>query len=155
MNKLTIRDIDVTDKRVLVRTDFNVPLSGNNGAITDDSRIQATLPTIKYLTERGAKVILCSHLGRPKGRVVETLRLTVVAQRLSQVLGKNIKVANDGIGPEVDRAVAALKPSDVLLLENIRFHPQEEANDNAFAQKLARLADIYVNDAFGACHRPH
>jgi len=155
MNKLTIRDIDVTDKRVLVRTDFNVPLSGNNGAITDDSRIQATLPTIKYLTERGAKVILCSHLGRPKGRVVETLRLTVVAQRLSQVLGKNIKVANDGIGPEVDRAVAALKPSDVLLLENIRFHPQEEANDNDFAQTLARLADIYVNDAFGACHRSH
>jgi phosphoglycerate kinase len=155
MNKLTIRDIDVANKRVLVRADFNVPLGGNNGVITDDSRIQATLPTIKYLTERGARVILCSHLGRPKGRVVEKLRLTIVARRLSQILGKNIKVVNDGIGPEVDKAVAALKPGDVLLLENIRFHPEEEANDNGFAQTLARLADIYVNDAFGACHRSH
>jgi phosphoglycerate kinase len=155
MNKLTVRDIDVARKRVLVRADFNVPLSGNNGVIADDSRIQATLPTIKYLTERGARVILCSHLGRPKGRVVENLRLTIVAQRLSQILGKKVKVADDGIGPEVDRAVAALKPGDVLLLENIRFHPQEEANDSAFAQTLARLADIYVNDAFGACHRAH
>jgi phosphoglycerate kinase len=155
MNKLTIRDIDVANKRVLVRADFNVPLNGDNGVITDDSRIQATLPTIKYLTERGARVILCSHLGRPKGKVVEKLRLTVVAKRLSQVLGNDVIVANDGIGPEVDRAVANLKPGDVLLLENIRFHPQEEANENAFAQTLARLADIYVNDAFGACHRSH
>jgi phosphoglycerate kinase len=155
MNKLTIRDIDVARKRVLVRADFNVPLSGTNGVITDDSRIQATLPTIKYLAERGAKIILCSHLGRPKGKVVEKLRLTVVAQRLSQILGQKVIVANDGIGPEVDRAVDALKPGNVLLLENIRFHSQEEANDNAFAQTLARLADIYVNDAFGACHRSH
>ena len=155
MDKLTIRDIDVADKKVLVRADFNVPLGGNNGFITDDSRIQATLPTIKYLTERGARVILCSHLGRPKGKVVEKLRLTIVARRLSQILGQKVIVANDGIGPEVDRAVAALKPGEVLLLENIRFHPQEEANDNAFAQTLARLADIYVNDAFGACHRSH
>lgn len=155
MNKLTIRDIDVAGKKVLVRADFNVPLGGNNGFITDDSRIQATLPTIKYLTERGARVILCSHLGRPKGKVVEKLRLTIVARRLSQILGQKVIVANDGIGPEVDRAVAALEPGDVLLLENIRFHPQEEANDNGFAQTLARLADIYVNDAFGACHRSH
>jgi phosphoglycerate kinase len=155
MNKLTIRDVDVAGKRVLVRADFNVPLSGTNGVITDDSRIQATLPTIKYLTERGARVILCSHLGRPKGKVVEKLRLTTIAQRLSQILGQKVIVANDGIGPEVDKAVAALKPGDVLLLENIRFHPQEEANDNGFAQTLARLADIYVNDAFGACHRSH
>ena len=155
MDKLTIRDIDVADKKVLVRADFNVPLGGNNGFITDDSRIQATLPTIKYLTERGARVILCSHLGRPKGEVVEKLRLTIVARRLSQILGQKVIVANDGIGPEVDRAVAALKPGEVLLLENIRFHPQEEANDKAFAQTLARLADIYVNDAFGACHRSH
>ena len=155
MNKLTIRDVDVAGKRVLVRADFNVPLSGKNGVITDDSRIQATLPTIKYLTERGARVILCSHLGRPKGKVVEKLRLTTIAQRLSQILGQKVIVANDGIGPEVDKAVAALKPGDVLLLENIRFHPQEEANDNGFAQTLARLADIYVNDAFGACHRSH
>jgi len=155
MDKLTIRDIDVACKRVLVRADFNVPLSGTNGVITDDSRIQATLPTIKYLAERGARIILCSHLGRPKGKVVEKLRLTVVAQRLSQILGQKVIVANDGIGPEVDKAVDALKPGNVLLLENIRFHPQEEANDNAFAQTLARLADIYVNDAFGACHRSH
>lgn len=155
MNKLTIRDVDVAGKRVLVRADFNVPLSGTNGVITDDSRIQATLPTIKYLTERGARVILCSHLGRPKGKVVEKLRLTTIAQRLSQILGQKVIVANDGIGPEVDKAVAALKPGDVLLLENIRFHPQEEANDNGFAQTLARLANIYVNDAFGACHRSH
>jgi phosphoglycerate kinase len=155
MNKLTIRDIDVSHKRVLVRADFNVPLGGNNGIITDDSRIRATLPTIRYLTERGAKVILCSHLGRPKGKVVENLRLTIVARRLSEILGQKVTVVNDGIGPEVDRAVAALKPGEVLLLENIRFHPQEEANDSGFAQKLARLADIYVNDAFGACHRAH
>jgi phosphoglycerate kinase len=155
MNKLTVRDIDVADKRVLMRADFNVPLSGNNGVITDDSRIRATLPTIKYLSERGAKIILCSHLGRPKGRVVQKLRLAVVAQRLSQILGQKVVVADDGIGPEVDKAVAALKPGNVLLLENIRFHPQEEANDDAFARTLARLADIYVNDAFGACHRAH
>jgi phosphoglycerate kinase len=155
MNKLTVRDIDVAGKRVLMRADFNVPLGGNNGTITDDSRIQATLPTIKYLTGQGARVILCSHLGRPKGKVVEKLRLTVVAQRLSQILGQPVIVANDGIGPEVDRAVAALKPGNVLLLENIRFHPEEEANDDAFARVLARLADIYVDDAFGACHRAH
>lgn len=155
MNKLTIRDIDVASKRVLVRADFNVPLDGNNGVITDDSRIQATLPTIKYLTDRGARVILCSHLGRPKGKVVEKLRLAVVAQRLSQILGQKVEVANDGIGPEVDKAVEKLKPGNVLLLENIRFHPEEEANANSFAQTLARLADIYVNDAFSASHRAH
>jgi phosphoglycerate kinase len=155
MNKLTVRDIDVVNKRVLVRADFNVPLSGNDGVITDDSRIRATLPTIKYLTERGARVILCSHLGRPKGKVVKKLRLAVVAQRLSQILGQKVIVADDGIGPEVDRIVSNLKPGSVLLLENIRFHPEEEANDDAFARKLARLADIYVNDAFGACHRAH
>ena len=155
MNKLTIRDIEVGNKRVLVRVDFNVPLDAKTGAITDDSRIRATLPTIKYLTERKARVILCSHLGRPKGKVVEQLRLTIVARRLSRILGQTVKVANDGIGPEVDKAVAALKAGQVLLLENIRFHPEEEANDAAFAQRLARLADIYVNDAFGACHRAH
>jgi len=155
MNKLTIRDIEVGNKRVLVRVDFNVPLDAKTGAITDDSRIRATIPTIKYLTERKARVILCSHLGRPKGKVVEQLRLTIVARRLSRILGQTVKVANDGIGPEVDKAVAALKAGQVLLLENIRFHPEEEANDAAFAQRLARLADIYVNDAFGACHRAH
>jgi len=152
---LTIRDIEVAGKRVLVRVDFNVPLNGKTGAITDESRIRATLPTIRYLTDRGARVILCSHLGRPKGKVVEQLRLTNVARRLSEILGQKVKVANDGIGPEVDKAVESLKAGEVLLLENIRFHPEEEANDPAFAQRLARLADIYVNDAFGASHRAH
>jgi len=155
MNKLTIRDIEVDNKKVLVRVDFNVPLNAKTGAITDDSRIRATLPTIKYLTDRKARVILCSHLGRPKGKVVEQLRLTVIARHLSQILGHTVQVANDGIGPEVDKAVGSLKAGQVLLLENIRFHPEEEANDAAFAKKLARLADVYVNDAFGACHRAH
>ena len=155
MNKLTIRDIDVGSKRVLVRADFNVPLDGETGAITDDSRIQATLPTINYLIDRGARVILCSHLGRPKGKVVEKLRLAIVAQRLSQILGHSVEVAPDSIGAEVEKAVAKLKPGDVLLLENIRFHPEEEADDASFAQALAKLADIYVNDAFGASHRAH
>jgi len=155
MNKLTVRDIEVAGKRVLVRVDFNVPMNGKTGAITDDSRIRATLPTIKYLTDHKARVILCSHLGRPKGKVVEQLRLTVVARHLSQILGYTVKVANDGIGPEVDEAAGNLKAGQVLLLENIRFHPEEEANDDAFAKRLARLADVYVNDAFGACHRAH
>jgi phosphoglycerate kinase len=155
MNKLTIRDIDVGGKRVLVRADFNVPLDEKTGAITDDSRIQATLPTIKYLTNRRARVILCSHLGRPKGRVVEKLRLAVVAQRLAQILGQPVEVVTDSIGSEVEKAVAKLKPGSVLLLENLRFHPGEEENNASFAQALARLADIYVNDAFGASHRSH
>jgi phosphoglycerate kinase len=155
MDKLTIRDIDVGGKRVLVRVDFNVPLDIQTGAITDDSRIRAALPTIKYLTDRRARVILCSHLGRPKGKVVAQLRLAGVAQLLSQILGHKVEVADDGLGPEVDKAVKSLKAGQVMLLENIRFHPEEEANDDAFARRLARLADIYVNDAFGACHRAH
>ncbi len=155
MNKLTIRDIGVDGKRVLVRVDFNVPLDEETGAITDDSRIRATLPTIKYLIDRGAKVILCSHLGRPRGKVVEKLRLVVVAQRLSQLLGQPVEVAANCIGSEVKKAVEKLGEGDVLLLENIRFHPEEEENDASFARALARLADIYVNDAFGASHRAH
>jgi phosphoglycerate kinase len=155
MDKLTVRDIDVGGKRVLVRVDFNVPLDIQTGAIADDSRIRAALPTIKYLTDHGARVILCSHLGRPKGKVVETLRLTGVAGRLSQILGQKVAVADGGLGPEVDKAAASLKEGQVMLLENIRFHPEEEANDDAFARRLARLADIYVNDAFGSCHRAH
>jgi phosphoglycerate kinase len=155
VNKLTVRDIEVSGKRALVRVDFNVPLNEKTGAITDDSRIRATLPTIKYLTQQGARVILCSHLGRPKGEVVEKLRLTAVARHLSQVLGQRVEVANEDIGPQVDQAVGNLKEGQVLMLENIRFHPEEEANDDAFAQRLARLADVYVNDAFGACHRAH
>jgi phosphoglycerate kinase len=155
MSKLTIRDIEVGGKRVLVRVDFNVPLDEETGAITDDSRIRATLPTINYLIDRGARVILCSHLGRPKGKVVEKLRMSIVAQRLSQILGQTVEVANDSVGPDVEKAVARLKSGEVLLLENIRFHPEEEANDASFAQALARLADIYVNDAFSASHRAH
>jgi phosphoglycerate kinase len=156
MNKLTIRDIDVSGKTVLVRADFNVPLDETTGEITDDSRIRATLPTIRYLIERKARVILCSHLGRPGGKVVEKLRLTPVAQRLSELLGQRVEVApQSSIGPEVEKEVARLRGGDVLLLENLRFQPEETENVPAFVQALARLADIYVNDAFGASHRVH
>ena len=155
MDKMTVRDVDVGGKRVLVRVDFNVPLDKETGAITDDSRIQATLPTIRHLVDRGARVILCSHLGRPKGKADEKLRMGVVAQRLSQILGQPVITTQDCIGPEVENAVAKLKSGDVLLLENVRFHPEEEANDDFFAQALSRLADVYVNDAFGASHRAH
>jgi phosphoglycerate kinase len=156
MNKLTIRDIDAGGKTVLVRTDFNVPLDEASGKISDDSRIRATLPTIKYLVERKARVILCSHLGRPGGRVVEKLSLAPVARRLSKLLGQRVEVApHASIGPEVEKEVASLKGGDVLLLENLRFQPEERENAPAFAQALARLADIYVDDAFGASHRAH
>ena len=156
MNKLTVRDIDVGGKRVLVRADFNVPLDEASGAITDDSRIRATLPTIKYLIERKARVILCSHLGRPGGKVVEKLRLAPVAQRLSELLGQEVEVApNSSIGSEVEQRVKSLKEGDVLLLENLRFQPGETENAPSLAQALAGLADMYVNDAFGASHRPH
>ncbi len=155
MDKLTVRDIDVSGKRVLVRVDFNVPLDEKTGGITDDSRIRATLPTIKYLTDRGARVILASHLGRPGGKVVDKLRLTVVAQRLSQILGKQVGVTKNCIGPETRKSVAKLNSSDVLLLENLRFHSAEEWDSPVFAQSLAKLADIYVNDAFGTSHRRH
>jgi phosphoglycerate kinase len=155
MNKMTVRDIDVTGKRVLVRVDFNVPIDARTGAITDDSRIRASLPTIKYLIERKAKVILMSHLGRPKGKVVEEMRLTPVAKRLSQILGQPVGVAMDCIGPEVEKSVENLKAGDVLLLENLRFHPEEEAGSEDFARALARLGDVFVNDAFGTSHRAH
>ena len=155
MDKMTVRDIEVSNKRVLLRVDFNVPLDEETGVITNDSRIRAALPTIKYLIDRGAKVILCSHLGRPKGKVVGKLRLAVVAQRLSQILGQQVKSTEDCIGPDVEEAVEKLKNGAILLLENVRFHPEEERNDASFAQALARLADIYVNDAFGAAHRSH
>ena len=155
MPKMTVRDIEVGGKRVLVRVDFNVPLDGEASVITDDSRIRATLPTIKYLIDKGAKVILCSHLGRPKGKVVEKLRLAIVGQRLSQILDQQVVVTTDCIGSEVEKAIEELRDGDVLLLENIRFHPEEEENDASFTQALARLADLYVNDAFGASHRTH
>jgi len=155
MNKMTVRDIDVTGKRVLMRVDFNVPLDVKTGEITDDSRIRASLPTLKYLIERKARVVLLSHLGRPKGKVVNDMRLAPVAQRLSQILGKKVGIAPDCIGPEVEKAVNALKPGDVMLLENLRFHAEEEAGDTGFAKALAKLGDIYVNDAFGTSHRAH
>jgi phosphoglycerate kinase len=155
MDKLTVRDIDVAGKLVLVRVDFNVPLDEKTGAITDDSRIRASLPTIKYLIERGARVILASHLGRPDGKVVDALRMTVVAQRLSQILGQPVGVTKDCIGAETEKSVENLKNGDVLLLENLRFHSAEEMDSPEFAQALARLADAYVNDAFGTSHRNH
>jgi len=154
MEKKTLKDIDVSGKRVLVRADFNVPLD-ESGHITDDRRIRAALPTIRYLREQGAKVILCSHLGRPKGKVVETLRLTPVAERLSELLGVEVRKADDCIGASVASLVAAMKPGDVVLLENLRFHEEETANDPGFAKQLASLADVYVNDAFGTAHRAH
>ena len=139
MNKMTVRDIEVTDKRVLVRVDFNVPVDSNTGAITDDSRIRAALPTIRYLIERNARVILISHLGRPRGQVVDDLRLTPVAQRLSQILGQQVGVAVDCISPEVEKSVETLRDGDVLLLENLRFHSDEETGSADFAMALARL----------------
>ncbi|SHE14684.1 phosphoglycerate kinase [Chlamydia abortus] len=153
MNKKSVRDIDVKGKRVFVRVDFNVPLQ--NGEITDDTRIRETLPTIRYLVDNGAKVILASHLGRPKGQVVEELRLTPAAQRLSELLGKPVAKADEAIGEKVQAMAAELKEGDVLLLENVRFYPGEEKNDPELAKAFASLADLYVNDAFGAAHRAH
>lgn len=154
MNKKTVRDIDVAGKRALVRVDFNVPLDASQH-ITDDTRIVAALPTITYLLDHGASVILMSHLGRPDGKVVEKLRLAPVAQRLGELLHRSIETTTDSIGPEVEAQAKALQPGQVLLLENLRFHKEEEKNDPAFAQQLAALGDIYVNDAFGTAHRAH
>ena len=155
MDKLTIRDIDVKDKRVLVRVDFNVPMNEDTGVITDDSRIRAALPTIQYLIDHKAKVILCSHLGRPKGAPEDKFRLTPVAKRLSELLGKQVATTRDCIGPEAEAAAKALKSGDVLLLENLRFHAEEEKNGSDFSKALASLAEVYVNDAFGTAHRAH
>lgn len=153
MNKKSIRDINVSGKKVFVRVDFNVPLE--NGAITDDTRIRETLPTIRYLIENGAKVILASHLGRPKGEFVDELRLTPVAARLSELLGKPVAKVDEAVGDAVKAKVSALNEGDVLLLENVRFYAGEEKNDPALAKQFAELADVYVNDAFGAAHRAH
>ena len=154
MNKKSIKDIAVNNKRVIVRVDFNVPLDKSQN-ITDDSRIKGALPTIQYLIDNNAKVILMSHLGRPDGKVKEELRLTPVAKRLGKLLGRKVTKLDDCIGEDVEKAVAAMKPKDVILLENLRFHAEEEENDPAFAKKLASLADVFVNDAFGTCHRAH
>ena len=153
MNKKTIEDIDVSGKRVLVRCDFNVPLDGTK--ITDDTRIVAALPTIKYLLDHNAAVILCSHLGRPKGEFNMKYSLAPVAERLSEKLDKKVVLAKDVIGEDAKKCVEAMKPGDVVLLENVRFHKEEEKNDPEFAKKLASFAEIYVNDAFGTAHRAH
>ncbi len=155
MAKKTIRDIEVAGKRVLVRVDFNVPLDMETGAISDDSRIRAVLPTMKYLVEHKAKVIVCSHLGRPDGKIVEGLRMAPITLRLSQLMNQPVLTTSDCIGPDVEKAVDNLKPGDILVLENLRFHSEEEANDSSFAQAMAKLADVYVDDAFGTAHRAH
>jgi len=155
MAKSTVEDIEVKGKRTLLRVDFNVPLDKDTGAITDDSRIRAALPTITYLMEHGARVILCSHLGRPKGKVVEDLRMAPIASRLSELIGLPVGTTGDCIGEEVDKKARELEDGEILMLENLRFHPEEEANDADFAKKLAELADLYVNDAFGTAHRAH
>lgn len=154
MNKKTVEDIDVRDKKVLVRCDFNVP-QDENGNITDNRRIVAALKTIKYLLDNNAKVILCSHLGRPKGEFNPKYSLKPVAEELSRLLNKEVKLSKDVIGEDTQRLVAELKPGEAILLENVRFHAEEEKNDKEFAKKLASFADIYVNDAFGTAHRAH
>ncbi|OPA76303.1 phosphoglycerate kinase [Paenibacillus selenitireducens] len=153
MNKKSVRDVEVTGKRVFVRVDFNVPLE--DGKITDDTRIRETLPTIKYLIENGAKVILASHMGRPKGQFVDSMRLTPAAVRLGELLGKPVVKADEAIGDAVKAQIAAMKDGDVLLLENVRFYAGEEKNDPELAKEFASLADLFVNDAFGAAHRAH
>jgi phosphoglycerate kinase len=153
MDKLTIRDFDPAGKRVFVRVDFNVPLA--DGKVTDDSRIRAALPTIVTLLSAGAKVILASHLGRPDGKVQDGLRLRPVGQRLSQLLRRNVPVTGDALGVGTEDAVKRMRPGEAILLENLRFHAEEEKNDPAFAQALASYADIFVNDAFGTAHRAH
>ncbi len=153
LNKKSIKDIDVKGKRVFCRVDFNVPMQ--DGKISDETRIKAALPTIQYLQEQGAKVILASHLGRPKGQLVEELRLTPVALRLSELLGKDVKKADEAYGDSVKALISEMNEGDVLLLENVRFYPGEEKNDQELSKAFAELADIYVNDAFGAAHRAH
>jgi phosphoglycerate kinase len=153
MNKKSVRDVEVNGLRVFVRVDFNVPLE--DGKITDDTRIRETLPTIKYLIEHGAKVILASHMGRPNGQVVESMRLTPASERLSELLGKKVVKANESVGEVVKSQIAEMKNGDVLLLENVRFYPGEEKNDPELAKQFADLADLFVNDAFGAAHRAH
>ncbi|WP_026569482.1 phosphoglycerate kinase [Sediminibacillus sp. JSM 1682029] len=153
MDKKTIADLDVKGKKVFCRVDFNVPMS--DGEVSDDTRIKAALPTIGKLVEQGAQVILASHLGRPKGEVVEELRLDAVAKRLSDLLGKTVTKTDEVYGSEVDQALSEMKNGDVLLIENVRFHPGEEKNDPELSKAFADMADVYVNDAFGAAHRAH
>jgi phosphoglycerate kinase len=154
LHKVTIEDLVLHNKRVIIRADFNVPLD-DSLQITDDTRIRSTLPTINHAVDDGAKVILCSHLGRPKGKPDPRYSLAPVVKRLQRLLGKDVTFAPDCIGPAVEKLVAKMKPGDVLLLENLRFHPGEEKNDDAFSKSLASLGDVFINDAFGAAHRAH
>ncbi len=155
MTKKTVNDIDVRGKRVLIRVDFNVPLDPETGTILDDSRIRASIPTLQHLLDRGASLVLCSHMGRPKGKIVEELRLAPVARRLSEMINLPVSVAGGIVGDGVARQVRALNSGEILFLENLRFDSREEANDPGFSAALAELADIFVNDAFGAAHRAH
>ena len=151
----TLNDLDVKGKRVLVRVDFNVPLDKKTNEITDDKRIRETIPTIRFLIQHNAKVILCSHLGRPDGKAVDNLRMDNVAKRLEKLMSHHVKKLDDCIGEDVKHAVHAMKERDIILLENLRFHKEEEENEKHFSKKLSELAEIYVNDAFGTCHRAH
>jgi len=155
MRKKTIRDISIAGKTVLTRVDFNVPINEDSGFISDDSRIRAALPTIRYLVECKARVILCSHLGRPNGKIVDNLRMKPIAEHLSHILRLPVSTVDNCIGKKVINEAHKLKDGDILLLENLRFHPGEESNDTNFARELASIADIYVNDAFGTAHRAH
>ena len=152
-NKKSIEDVNVKGKRVFVRVDFNVPMAEGN--VSDDTRIRAAIPTIDYLVKQGAKVILASHLGRPKGEVNEEMRLTAAGERLAELMDKPVKKLDESIGEAVEAAVEAMQEGDIILLENVRFHKGEEKNDEALSKEFARLADVYVNDAFGAAHRAH
>ncbi|MBI5361050.1 MAG: phosphoglycerate kinase [Planctomycetes bacterium] len=154
MNKLALRDLTVRGKRVLTRVDFNVPLDKNN-RVSDDTRIKAALPTMKYVIDNGGKLVLMSHLGRPDGKVVETLRLNPVVKKIEELTGKPVRKVNDCIGIDIEKVVSKMKDGEIVLLENLRFYPEEEANDDGFARKLAYLGDFYVNDAFGCSHRAH
>ncbi|MBE9532163.1 MAG: phosphoglycerate kinase, partial [Proteobacteria bacterium] len=149
-----IDELALNKKRILMRADFNVPLD-DSGKITDDTRIRSVLPTINYALDEGASVILASHLGRPKGKVKDELSLAPIAKRLARLLEKDVTLAPDCIGKETEKLVKAMKPGDVLLLENLRFHPEETKNDAGFGKALAKLADVYINDAFATAHRKH
>ncbi|MGI2335342.1 MAG: phosphoglycerate kinase [Dehalogenimonas sp.] len=154
MNTLTIRDVDVNNKRVVVRVDFNVPVN-SNGQITDDGRIRASVPTLEYLVDRGAKVILMSHMGRPDGKYNPSMSLSVTAERLAAIMRHPVGFVGTCVGPEVEQAVGDMSEGDIIVLENLRFHPEEESNDPDFADQLAKLGDIFVDDAFGTAHRSH